>query len=596
MGMKPDVSVDVSSDAPQQISSVDMEIQAELIKTLYQQGHMALLGVVATATGIVFVFHGKVLDITLFSWLILIYLLSFIRHLSIKKFKSSCFDSQEIIRWGWKFSFFAFLSGLSWGLASILFFIPGYLSLFNILTLIIIAMSVGSLAALSAFPLAYYVFVIPAMFPMVWRYISVDNQDYNIFGVLLLVFLFALFSFSRVNYKMLRSSVVLRFENMGLINQLTEQKEKAEQANVSKTKFLAAASHDLRQPLHAMGLFLGVLLNKVEKQDQKNIVEKIQNTSAALNDLLDSLLDVSKLDAGVVQVERMSFGINSLFDSLKNEFEPCACGKKLRLRFVSSRLWINTDFRILERIVRNLVSNAIRYTSQGGVLVGCRRFQGKILLAVYDTGTGIEEENMEDIFKEFYQLNNPERDRSKGLGLGLSIVKRMTKLLDISLLTASKPDKGSMFALLIPEESISRPEISMAKAELTPEFFDNKRVLVVDDEKENRDSMSELLQSWNCIVLVVASGEEAVKSLSKNNKPDIILADYRLRNNETGNDVVNKVNALFYGDDIPAIIITGDTAPNRIKEAKTSGYEILHKPVSPDALRLMLGAKFSEDH
>jgi len=570
----------------------EKNIRAELINTLYQQGHTALLGVVATASGIAMVFYNKIPHNILFSWLMLIYLLSFIRHLSIKKFKSSNFDLDETIKWGWRFSFYAFLSGLTWGLASIIFFLPDNLPLFNIVTLIIIAMSVGSLAALSAFPTAYYVFVVPAMSPMVWRYLSVDNQDYSIFGILLLVFLFALFSFSRVNYKMLRGSVVLRFENIGLINQLTQQKEKAEQANISKTKFLAAASHDLRQPLHAIGLFLGALIEKVETTDQKNIVNKIQKSSNALNDLLDSLLDVSKLDAGVIHAESMVFSINDLFDSLKNEFESCAAEKNIRLKFVKTDLCVETDLRILDRIIRNLISNAIRYTDSGGVVVGCRRLNRHILLAVYDSGLGIEKDKIESVFEEFHQLNNPERDRSKGLGLGLAIVKRMTRLLGFSLTVVSEPGRGSMFGVVIPADLISIQPCSVEVPVVSaPVFFDNKTVLVIDDEEEVRDSLSQLLLSWHCNVITAAAGDEAVNILKTNKPalmPDIILADYRLRDNETGNDAIVKVQLLFPEKVIPALIITGDTAPDRIKEANTGGYDIVHKPVSADTLRTLI--------
>jgi len=587
--------VDNSLENPVSGSSKEIHIQAELIKNLYQQWRSILLGVITTATGISFLFYNEITHTIIFSWLFSVYILFFIRHLSVKKFSSRNYELAQILTWGRVFAFFAFLSGLVWGVASIVFFTPDNLQLFNVLTLIIIAMSVGSLGALSSYPFAYYVFVLPAMSPIIWRYMNIDAPGYHIFGGLMLVFIFALFSFSRVNYRMLRQSVELRFENIDLINQLTRQKEVAEQANIAKTKFLASASHDLRQPLHAIGLFLGALVDKVEKRDQQIIVEKIQKSSSALNDLLDSLLDVSKLDAGVVHVERMPFGINSLFDSLGNEFEPYANEKKLRLKFVNSRLWINTDFRILERIVRNLLSNAIRYTRQGGIVVGCRRFQGDILFAVYDTGIGIENDKMEEIFKEFYQLDNPERDRSKGLGLGLSIVKRMAKLLDMSLVTASNPEKGSMFALRISKNAISRPVMKITEPVVAPVFFDNKRVLVVDDEMEIRDSLTELLRSWRCNVLAVSSGEEAIKSLSEDNKPDIILADYRLRNNETGNEVIDNIKILFSGDEIPAIIITGDTAPDRIKDANASGYEILHKPVSPDELRLLLGRVFQNE-
>ena len=284
------------------LSQHQLNIKAELIKVLYQQANTALIGVVATATGIAYIFYNEVPVTLVGGWLAIIYLLSFIRYISIKKFKAAKKTSSSIIQWGWLFAFFVFLSGISWGAASVIFFMPDNLQLFNVLSLIIIAMSVGSLAALSAYPNAYYLFVVSAMLPMIWRYLNIDAANYHIFGILLFIFNFALFSIVRVNHRMLKDSIILRFEKNDLVNQLTEQKEKAEQANVAKTKFLAAASHDIRQPLHAMSLFLGALDERLENSDHKNIVHKIQKSSTALNELLDSLLDISKLDAGVIQI------------------------------------------------------------------------------------------------------------------------------------------------------------------------------------------------------------------------------------------------------------------------------------------------------
>ncbi len=586
----------IISTAPEQPEAAQSyDVEAELIRTLYQQAYTALIGVVATATGIAAVFFNEVSNQIVAIWLITIYVLSFVRYFSIKKFKAQQ-DYATAIRWGQLFAFFAFLSGLTWGAASIIFFTPENLELFNILTLIIIAMSVGSSAALSAYPKAYYLFVVPAMLPMIWRYLSIDESYYVIFGSLLFVFNFALFSIVRVNNRMLHDSIVLRFENVDLIEQLTEQKEKAEQANVSKTKFLASASHDMRQPIHAMGLFLSVLEERVEKEDQKIIVQKIQKSSDALGCLLDSLLDISKLDAGIIKVVPETFLLNSLFDALNNEFQAVAKEKNLQIKFVSTKLCVNSDYHIIERITRNLISNAIRYTENGRILVGCRRHQGQTLVAVYDTGIGIPENKMQDIFREFYQLHNPERDRSKGLGLGLAIVERMAKLLDMPLYVKSFEGKGSVFGFVLPAEYISAPTTKKA-AVSEAVYFDGKMVLVVDEEEDICDSLSELLRNWHCDVVVAASGGEAVELLQKNKKrPDIMLVDYRLRDNEVGTTVIDKIHLLYAGQEIdkgispaiPAVIITGDTAPDRIQEAESSGHRILHKPVAADALRLLL--------
>jgi len=589
----------ISAVSEQHETAQGYDVEAELIRMLYQQAYTALIGVVATATGIAAVFFNEVSNQLVATWLVTIYVLSFVRYRSIKKFKAQQ-EHAEILRWGQLFAFFAFLSGLTWGAASIIFFTPHNLELFNILTLIIIAMSVGSSAALSAYPKAYYLFIVPAMLPMIWRYLSIDESYYVIFGSLLFVFNFALFSIVRVNHRMLHDSIVLRFENVDLIEQLTEQKEKAEQANISKTKFLASASHDMRQPIHAMGLFLSVLEERVEKEEQKIIVQKIQKSSDALGSLLDSLLDISKLDAGVIKVVPETFLFNSLFDALNNEFQAVAKEKNLQIKFANTKLCVNSDYQIIERITRNLISNAIRYTKSGRILVGCRRYQGQTLVAVYDTGIGIPENKMQDIFREFYQLHNPERDRSKGLGLGLAIVERMAKLLDMPLYIKSFEGKGSVFGFVLPAEYISAPATKKAVVS-DAVYFDGKMVLVVDDEEEICDSLSELLRNWHCDVVAATSGSEAVQRLQKNKKrPDIMLVDYRLRDNEVGTTVIDKINLLYASQKIdqkagkeispaiPAVIITGDTAPDRIQEAERSGHRILHKPVAADALRLLL--------
>lgn len=580
-------TVSAITEAP--VLSHKKNVEIELISMLYQQVYVALIGVTTTATGIAAVFFNEVSRQVVVTWLVTVFTLTFIRYLSIRKFKSLDKKTVDIRRWGRLFAFFTFLSGLTWGAASIIFFTPDNLELFNILTLIVIAMSVGSLAALSAYPQAYYLFVIPTFLPIAWRYLSVDEAYYFIFGVLLFVLIFALFSIVRINNRMIHDAITLRFENLDLINQLTEQKGKAEQANKSKTRFLASASHDMRQPLHAMGLFIGVLEDRVDQAEHKSIIRKIRKSSDALGSLLDSLLDISKLDAGVIKVLPEPFFLNNLFKVLNNEFQAVAKEKNLKIKFVDTKLWVDSDYFIVERILRNLIANAIQYTEKGRILVGCRRHQGRILLAVYDTGMGIHGEEIPNIYREFHQLHNPERDRSKGLGLGLAIVERMAKLLGTPLYIESTPGKGSVFGITM--QALPPPANVTSKRVAVPEakFLDGKMVLVVDDEEEVRESLTVLLQNWRCDVVVASSATEAIGILQKNNfRPDILLVDYRLRNNETGTMVIDKINALYEGQDIPAVIITGDTAPDRIREVELSGHNILHKPVPPDVLRLLL--------
>lgn len=562
---------------------------AELITILYKQGHTALLGVIATAIGVSAIFLNEIPKHFIAYWFICIITLSFIRHLHIKKFKSTANKIIDTSRWGRSFAIFTFLSGVTWGSASIIFFTPENLQLFTLLTLIILAMSLGSLAALSAYPIAFYSFIIPTMLPMIWQYLYIHKDNYYIFGLLLFVFNFALVTIVRTNHRLLLKSAILQFKNSDLINNLRQEKLKAEQANISKTKFLAAASHDIRQPIHAIGLFIGVLEEKSNTTEQKNIIYKIKKSSDALNSLLNSLLDISKLDAGIIQINSEAININHLFSTLKNEFTPHAKQKKLTLKFKKTNFWVYSDFQILQRIFRNIISNAIKYTNKGGILIGCRRHQGKILIAVYDTGIGIDKSDIGIIFDEFHQLHNPQRDRSDGLGLGLAIVKRMSELLKISLYINSRPAKGSTFGIIIAPISAPLSMQISAVPQSNKIQLDHKIILIIDDEEDIRSSLSSLLESWNCQVVSSASSQQALELLTTfKPKIDLILADYRLADNETGLETIKKINAFYANSAIPAIIITGDTAPERIKLTSSSGYKTLHKPVAPAKLKALI--------
>ena len=242
--------------------------------------------------------------------------------------------------------------------------------------------------------------------------------------------------------------------------------------------------------------------------------------------------------------------------------------------------------------MRNLISNAIRYTDHGKILIGCRRRKNSVLLSVYDTGIGINKDETEIIFEEFQQLDNPSRDRSKGLGLGLSIVRRLSGLLNIDLSMQSVPNKGSVFSIELPRSSSQQvPQTNTNTIALTLNAeLTGKTVVIIEDEEEIRNALKLLLNGWGCKVLELTSIKDVNQKLQQENRPDIILADYRLQNNETGVNVIQAIYDYYQDNEIPAIIITGDTAPNRIKEAKESGFQLLHKPVSGGKLRALLNS------
>ena len=370
--------------------------------------------------------------------------------------------------------------------------------------------------------------------------------------------------------------------------ELARKREEADHANQAKSRFLAAASHDLRQPMHAMGLFIDQLRHTTKSPEALRLVEQAQASAQALAGLIDAILDISRLDAGVLKPQPNEFPLSPLFGSMQTTFAAEAEKKGLRLRIVATRLVVHSDPILLERILLNLISNAIRYTKQGGVVIGCRRRGDNVRIEVRDSGVGIPVDKQRDIFQEFYQIGNPQRDRGHGLGLGLAIVERLARLLGHSLEVRSQPNKGSVFAIGVPRVRAVYSVEHRAVPRLSQDELRGAFVLLVEDDLLVRQAMQGLVASWGCHVIAAATGEEAVAALNGQERlPDAILCDYRLPNGETGIQVIQRLRATA-GMAIPAALVSGDTAPEWTREAQESGFTILHKPVRAAKLRALL--------
>ena len=356
----------------------------------------------------------------------------------------------------------------------------------------------------------------------------------------------------------------------------------AEQANAAKTRFLAAASHDLRQPVHAIGLFFATLEERTPGAASDPLFERIRDAIIAVDTMLTSLLDISKLDAGVIHPVIVSVSVRRLFERLASEFELIARERGLRLQFRALDVRVQSDANLLDRVLRNLISNALRYTSTGGVLVAARRTGTNIRFCVYDTGIGIPAHEFEEIFVEFHQLDNPERDRQQGLGLGLAIVRRICDLLGHQIVVRSRLGTGSSFELRLPLATYDSSPVDTAHADHTS--LTSCHILVLDDDQAVRQAMAGLLTGWGCTVSAVGSTSEAMACVRGSLAPDVLVVDYRLRNNESGIEAISAIHAAS-GQVIPALVITGDTAPERLREAERSGLSLLHKPVAPHTLR-----------
>jgi two-component system, sensor histidine kinase len=516
------------------------------------------------------------------AWGVAIFLISAVTQSIPALYFRQARTAAEAPRWGLYFTLALLANGLAWGAASMLFFIPGSTALQVFLFTAIIGLCAGSISILSYWLQSYYAFIVPPLLLSAGRLFLEGDIEYQVLAGLVIMTLVILLLLGHSAKKSALAAIRLGFENLDLVQQLQTEKNRAEDANLAKSKFLAAASHDLRQPLHALSLFTATLDEKIRQPDARDLLDNIKHSVTALEGLFNALLDISRLDAGVVQPRIGSSNLQPLFRHLSNEYAPQAHNNGLTWNMHCDNIAAHTDPALLETILRNLISNAIRYTPSGCVQLRCAAQHSDVTIDIQDTGIGISPAHQQEIFNEFVQLQNPERDRNKGLGLGLAIVKRLSNLLNHKLTLHSEPGAGTTFSLTLPLASV--------QAQLLPpagDHADSKgmRVLVIDDEAVVRRAVESLLSEWGYDVIVADSVEEALNNLYT--APDVIIADYRLRLNLTGIEAIRAVHARW-GSHIPALIITGDTGPEQLREASTSGYSLLHKPVQPGRLRAFL--------
>lgn len=367
-----------------------------------------------------------------------------------------------------------------------------------------------------------------------------------------------------------------------------EAKDEADLANQAKSRLLASASHDLRQPMHALGLLVAALRRRVQFSDAETekIMRHIESSVETMDNLFSALLDISKLDAGIINPVIRPYPMSMLLERLKAEFGEETSQKNLRFIVHSCKKVVRCDPALLERIIRNFISNAVRYTESGGVLVGCRPRGQNLEIQVWDMGPGIPTESKREIFQEFYQLNNPERDRNKGLGLGLAIVDRLSRLLGYIIRVESRLGRGTMFSVLVPMETNVQISTQLPALKIATVFPDAK-IIVIDDELINAEAMQTLLEEWGCKVVIASSLKDAVVKLEQTWMPDLIISDYHLREKETGTEVINGLRRHF-NVSLPGILITGDTTPMVLKEAEAGGFRLLHKPALPAKLRALM--------
>jgi two-component system, sensor histidine kinase len=360
----------------------------------------------------------------------------------------------------------------------------------------------------------------------------------------------------------------------------------AEAANRAKSSFLAAASHDLRQPLHALGMFAQALTDRTHDAEGQHLAQRIASSVGALEALLSALLDVSKLDAGAIVANPRDFALRPLFERLIDECAPEALERGLKLALVCGDRVIRSDPVLIERILRNLIANALRYTERGGIVIGCRRRGTDYALEVWDSGPGIPAAQRTRVFEEFYQIGNPGRDRTRGLGLGLAIVRRLADLLGHRIDVQSREDRGSVFRIVVPAGD--RTALAGECAQVLPEpSLAGKRILIVDDEADVRDGATLLLRQWGCNVVAVADAATAADAYRGRAPPQAMIVDYRLGDGAEGLATIAALRHVF-GPATPAVLVSGESGEIELARIRDSGVPMLHKPLPPAQLRSLL--------
>ena len=498
--------------------------------------------------------------------------------------------------WSRRFTIAALIASFALGISSLWLLSVERFDMQLLVMLFICAVASGAITAFGVLRPAIFFAIFPMLlFPTCWMFAQGD-WIHVMLGLIIVGWLAAISDQARRYGAQFEESVRLRFENEDLITRLRSEKLIAEEASTAKSRFLAAASHDLRQPVHALTLFVAALRPRVSDLEARRLLDHIDSSVQAMGGLFNGLLDISRLDAGVVEVNSQTFAMQPLLERICRDYAGAAEAKKIELSLKATRAAVYSDPLLVERVVRNIVANAIAYTDTGRVLVGCRRRGRTLRVQVWDTGRGIPESEQARIFTEFYQVANPERDRSKGVGLGLAIVKRLTALLGHPLALKSSPGKGSVFTLDLPfsDAAVTAASVGIEEA---GEFAASGLILVVDDEATIQMAMKSLLEGWGFKAIVAGSCEEILPLLANcPDRPGLIVCDYRLRAHEDGIRVIERLRSEYNDDEIPGMLITGDTAPDRLKEAQDSGLLLLHKPVSNSRLRAAIAHLMGSSH
>ncbi len=588
-----------------EIDDRNLLVRAEQVRARLASYPLMIGAEAVIAPLLVALMWGRVAHGVLQAWLVLVYAVHAVEFYFWHSYRALVDTPAQNRIWDRWFKALTVLVAIVWGSAGILMFVPGDLAYQALIICVMMGLAAGAATSNPFHPPSLLIYLAGMMVPLQCRLAwENDGLHWTLFGMLALFCVFVLKSALEL-IRTFEQSQSRRLENEHLVAALVERekdaeaaRQAAEQASQAKSKFLATASHDLRQPLQALRLFSDALHGTSKEPDVLRLAGQIGKSVNALVDMFDDLLDVSRLDAGIVEPRLQHFRLGTLFDRIYGDFAPLAQAKGLQFelpicqtlapeRTGSCGVVIYSDPFLLERMLRNLISNAIRYTDRGGVTLRCECKDGKVGLQVVDTGIGIKAETLPHIFEEYYQADNPHRDRRKGLGLGLAIVRRIESLLGCPVQVSSQPGKGSTFSFELPAGDSARLalpfEISHSRYDLS-----GRVVALVEDDEEIREMSVELMEQWGCKVVASEHVEDVIRKLDfAGLRPDLLVCDYRLPHGMTAIHIIKRMRE-HWGGGLRALVVTGDTASETMQAIHASGAILLHKPIAAARLRAMM--------
>jgi signal transduction histidine kinase len=569
------------------------KILAGVLASAYRQVPQSVLGSIVGGSALVASFWQTQNQGILLAWFLAMLVECLGRLRAARLFARSTDAVEQVQRWAWRWVAVSAVAGALWGAAGVLFFAPNAPSQQLVLVAVILGVAFGSLTLYATHRPALVAFLPLALLPLIARMAAEQDPAYYTASIVMVaVFGFTMF-FGRSFGATMSESVKNNYENEVLVAQLLAEKRvaddarrAAENATRSKTQFFAAASHDLRQPLQAIGIYVSLLKKRVHGPAEP-LVRNLSSAVEALSKLVEELLEISRLDSGSIQPRIQQVLLDDLFDALEQEFTPQAAGKALELRVRRCGFAIDSDPMLLMRVLRNLVSNALRYTQRGGVLLAARVRGGLISIEVWDTGPGIREQELDRVFEEFYRGESGKQEGS-GFGLGLSIVKRICSVLEHPLIVTTRPGYGTVFRVETTLSSApARGRLANREiAEGTIRALNGLTIVVLEDNEEILNSLTRLLRSWGADTLSANSfNASLVKKLGLRNRIDLVIADQNLGNSHiTGVDASFRIREIV-GCPVPVIMLTAVHGLEVVSEFQRTMQELLAR--SPELVPLI---------